>query len=131
MGLRFEVTTHPEFTVEELANQLANNLQNAANAQADVIVYQEQIRTEKRKIAEESILMDQIKTFRANPPAKISRMEPMMQYDLEMMEKELALTHDRISDWEKMIEEAIEITQECQKETIRLQKEIADQNSKK
>ena len=40
----------------------------------------------------------------------------MMQYDLEMMEKELALTHDRISDWEKMIEEAIEITQECQKE---------------
>lgn len=129
IGLKVE--THPKFTLEELASQLADYLQGSVDAQNDVLAYQEQIRTERRKIQNDKILVDQIKTFRSNPPKKISRMEPMMQYDLKAIEDEIALAEQRITDWNDLIKTADEKLKRCQAESLRIQKELKERNSKK
>ena len=131
MQVRFEVVNHPEFTVEELAVQLAESLQGSMDSQNDARVYQEQIRTEKRKIVDEGALVARIQDWRSNPPSRVSRMEPMMQYNLDMMKYEIEIASTRIEEWKELIATSEAKTKQCQQDTIRLQKEIAGRNSKK
>ena len=127
MGVRFEVTTAPKFSVEELAIQLADALQSSSDAQNDVTTYNEQIIVERRKISDLEILSVKVQSFRDNMPEKVSRMEPMMQYDLVAMGEEAATSKASIEDWEKMIEVANHKHKRNQKESIRLQKELRKQ----
>lgn len=126
MSIRLEVTTLPKFTTEELAIQLANSLQGASEAQSDTIVYNEQIRTDKQKLIKLNLFIRKVVDFRNNPPKFISRMEPMMGYDLEEMERELELTENRINKWKKMIGSFSDKLKQDQKDALRLQKEIQD-----
>jgi len=131
MGIRFEVTNHPRFTAEELAIQLADYLQSSADAQEDVRAYQEQIRTERKKIQDHDILIQKVLDFRANPPKKVSRMEPLLQYDLEALQEEVRVAKECIKEWETHIELANEKNKRCQQETMRIQKELSSRKLKK
>jgi len=130
MGIRFEVTALPQFSVEELAVQLGESLQGSIDGQNDIRTYQEQIRVERRKITELELLITQVESFRSNMPVKVSRMEPMMQYDLDSLKEEVKVSNDRITDWEDIIQVAQDKIQRCQQDTIRLQKELSDRSKK-
>lgn len=126
MGIELKVETHPQFTVGELATQLAESLQGAVDAQGDVLTYQEQSRIERKKCIELEVLTDQIVAFRKNPPQVVSRMEPMMQYDLPSMEEQIKESKDRIEQYNEIVKAAQNKIKRCQQDTVRLQKEIAD-----
>lgn len=129
MNVTFKVETHPEFTVEQLAIQLAGALQGTMSAQEDTTVFQEDIRTQRRKIMDLQLLLTQIKAFRDNPPAKISRMEPLMQYDKKAIQKEIVEITETIESLEKIVQKSKDQVVSCQKDTLRLQQELSQRNS--
>ena len=131
MEIRFDVKTHPQFTPEELASQLVDSLQSSSDAINDISTYNDQILTERKKIMGLEVLINEVEFFRANQPEKVSRMEPMLQYNLEDLKDEIVQAKLLIDEWNSFISIATEKNKICQATTIRAQKELVNQRMRK
>jgi len=131
MGIRFEVTTEPEFTIEELALQLAEALHGGINAKRDADSFANQMQVETRKIAELEFLIRQVESFHKNPPEKISRMEPLATYSLESLNEQINESKHLRSEWAERQTECLKAIQKYKETEARLQKELTDRRKSK
>jgi len=129
MQVRFDVKTHPQFTVEQLAVQLAESLQGSFDAQKEVQTFSAQVDTEKRKIFQLEDILLKVREFKKAPPGKISRMDPLATYQAQDIESDINTAKERLSDWNKRSVEASEKAVDLQKTANRLQLEIGKRNA--
>jgi uncharacterized small protein (DUF1192 family) len=130
MGIKLEVTTHPEFTVEQLAFQLAECLQSKHNALLDADVFSSQIRIESQKVFSLQNILYEVKRFQQNPPERISRMDPLATYKVTDIMNEIELAKKRAEDWTNRSSEAMAKVTELDKRLAQLQKEISSRRTK-
>lgn len=131
MGIRLEVTTHPQFTVEELAFQLAEAMQGAIVCQRDAEAFGNQMQIENRKIAELEFVIRQVEAFHKNPPSEVSRMEPLMSYDIEKLREEIQEAKVLRTKWAEERDSALQKVARHKAEQGRLQGEINSRNKSK
>jgi len=124
MGIRLEVTTHPNFTVEDLAMQLAESLQGSFDAQQDVQTFGAQKEVERTKVAHLEGTLKEVKEFKEHPPEKVSRMDPLATYNVKMLHADIDVANKRLADWEERILVASDKMVSYQKDSARLQMEL-------
>lgn len=130
MGYRLEVTTHPKFSTEELAQQLAEALHSGINARRDADTFANQMQIENRKIAELEFLVRQVEAFHKNPPEKVSRMEPLASYDIDSLKEQIEESKRLMSEWADKKSESLNSVQKYREEEARIQKELSDRRRK-
>lgn len=131
MGIRLEVTTHPQFSTEELAIQLAEAMHRGINARRDADTFANQMQIENRKISELQFLVRKVEDFNRNPPEHVSRMEPLASYDIESLKKEIDEAKELRAEWANKQSEALKVVQDSKAEEARLQRELAERRSSK
>lgn len=131
MGYRLEVTTHPQFSTEELALQLAEALHGGINARRDADSYANQMQIENRKVAELEFLVRQVEAFQKNPPENVSRMEPLATYNIDSLKEQIEEAKALRAKWADMQSESLRSVQYYKETEARLQKELAERRSKK
>lgn len=130
MGIELKVTHEPLVSTRDLALHLAEALQSTIFAEKDAAEYLNQIRTENQKLSQLRITLDQATRYQANPPPNPSRMDPLLQYDLGMIQEEIDQCRDRVEEWTRLREDFLNKAQELKAETARIQKELAERKKR-
>ncbi len=121
---------HSRPSVESLAVKLAEALHGASRYQVDVRSFRASAAQERRKGAELVVLIHRTKEWRRNPPAKISRMEPLAQYDLDAMWEERKLALRRAGRFDEVAAEYARKIVECEGDAAHLQREIREERER-
>lgn len=130
MGITFKVEHEPEFTVEQLAMQLAEALQGAFNSKKDAMSFTEQMQVEGRKIADLEFTVRQVEHHLKNPPKeKTSRMDPLDTYDLGAIQDQIQEAKERRKDWAQRNSDALQKATELDARAAVIQGEIAQRRA--
>jgi hypothetical protein len=126
VGLKVE--HEPTTTPGQLAIELAESMQNAINYRADAVAFREHSVFEAGKIRKLNTVLFQLKERERNPPEKISRMDPLGEYNLDMINEEIALAKARTKEFsDRASSRETEASAEDNK-AVRLQREIRELN---
>lgn len=129
--IRFEITeSRPEDEPNVLAIKMAECLNTAALAQQDGETYKTAAGAELQKARQLQDVIFQIKEREKNPPAKVSRMDPLSHYDLEDCEKQLKVFKDRAVELQAKSDEFLQKANENRNEANKLQIRIREANKK-
>lgn len=128
----------PEKSPERLATKLAEAYNNMALFERQAIDYRRQAADERRKGADIQGVIVRLKEWRKQLAKdlengierKISRMEPMMSYDLEALQKELEMYKENSIKFHKMSDDFQSKADQARRDTVMLQLDIKKANSK-
>lgn len=127
--IRFEITTdNPESSPNVLAITMAECMQNAAQLQQDGEAYKNAASAELQKARQIKDVIFQIKEREKNPPVKVSRMDPLREYDLEDCENQLKIFKDRAVELQAKADEYFQKATENRNEANKLQIRIREAN---
>ena len=130
MGIKLVATHEPAVSTRDLAIHLAEALQNVVNAEMDANEFLSQMQIENQKVVQLQFTLQQVKQYRKNPPENPSRMDPMLEYDLDAIEAEIAECKDRLNRWTKIREDSLQRARDLKAESVRIQKELADRKKR-
>ena len=120
----------PEDSPNSLAIQMAECMQNSSQFQTDGEVYKTAASAELQKAKQLQNVIFQIKERQKNPPAKVSRMDPLAHYDLEDCETQLANFKERAVDMQSMADDYFQKADANKNESNKLQIRIREENKK-
>ena len=129
VGFKIE-ETRPEERLEKLAIQLAEALDNASRLQLDGETYKTAAAAELQKARQLQDVIFQIKEREKNPPAKVSRMDPLAHYDLEDCQEQLKTLKERAVELQAMSDDFTQKANENRNEAQKLQIDIREAQKK-
>lgn len=86
-------------TVGELAMLKVEAMQGHSLKQQDAQAYQLQAANERTKGQQFVVVLQQLKDRKRNPPAKVSRMDPLSEYDVDKVKDELEMIKARAQNF--------------------------------
>jgi len=120
----------PEDSPNSLAIRLVEAFQAAANSQADADALRFSAQSERTKAQQIQDAIFQLKERKKNPPAKVSRMDPLNEYSLEACETQLAELKKNSVELQKTSDEHAQEAMRQRNEAERLQRLIREANDK-
>ena len=131
--------TDPEKTSERLAIKLAEAYNNMTLFERQAIDYKRQANDERRKGTDIQGVIMRLKDWKKQlerdlkdgVERKISRMEPMMSYDSDALQKELEMYKENSIKFHKMSDEFQSQANQARRDTVVLQLEIKKANAPK
>lgn len=122
---RLEITEdRPEEDPVFLAKKLAEALMNASLRQNDAEQFAESSRAERAKARQFQDVLFQLKEREKNPVPNVSRMDPLNEYDIDMVKEELATYKKRAQDLQEESDKHREEAKHYRIEAEQLQRKI-------
>ena len=129
---RLEITEdRPEDDPVLLAKKLAEALMNASLRQTDAEAFAESSRAERTKARQFQDILFQLKEREKNPPAKVSRMDPLSEYDAVKIKEELEIYKKRAVELQEESDQHAESAKKHRVEAEQLQRKIHELRNKK
>jgi len=137
-NIRLEIThTNPEKSAEALAVKLAEAFNNAALFDRQAVDFKQQAQDERRKAQGIQVIIsnltqwrNQLEEDRKNGiERKISRMEPMLSYDPDALEKELVKNKKDAKTYTEMSDDFTSKAKKSRQDIVNLQVEISKINA--
>lgn len=130
-GVRGLVLTYqPLVSDRDLALHLAEALQGIADQERDASAYLQQVQVENQKLTQLRFTLDQAKRYQNNPPPNPSRMDPLLSYDLDDLQKQINECKTNAARWTEIRENALNKAQELKAESARIQAELRDRRKR-
>jgi len=130
MSIKLVVTEEPAVSTRDLALFLAEALQGISNAEMDANAFTQQMQIENQKLSQLRFTLDQVKAYRKNPPPNPSRMDPMLEYDLDAINAEMQLCRERVQEWSGIKEESLNKARSLKAESVRIQNELMERRKR-
>ena len=123
--IRFEITRdRPEDSLQRMAIQLAEALTKSSTYQVDANTFSEAANAERQKAQQLQGVLFQIKERQKNPPTKVSRMDPLAEYDLESCEKQFEELKKTAQKMQEIADEHFSNAENARREADSLQRKI-------
>jgi uncharacterized membrane protein YgaE (UPF0421/DUF939 family) len=124
----FKIEVNDGNTPKTLAIKLAEAMQNSINYRNDARAFREHSQFEVEKAKNLKRVLVQLKEREKNPPTKVSRMDPLAEYNKEAVEQEIDQAMQRCREFAEMANDReTDASQEDQK-AIALQRDIRELN---
>ena len=111
-------------TSEQLAVELAEAFRLGNRKRRDGAAYREQVANERLKAGRLNDVLFQLKDRKRNPPAQVRRMDPLAEYDVDMVKEELELAKARSINFQTMSDGFIEEAERADRNAAVLQNRI-------
>lgn len=129
--IRFEITTNkPEESPERYALMLAEAFNGASLRQTDSETFHVSAQSERRKAQQIQDIIFQLKEREKNPVEKVSRMDPLNDYDLEACENQLKDLKENSEELQKKSDEYSQEANGHRQDIVKLQKLIREAHAK-
>jgi len=127
VGLKVE--TEPVVKPQDLAIQLVESIENASLHRNNAKAFREHSQYEGGKIRTLNDVLFQLKERKRNPPVKVSRMDPLGEYNVDMIHKEIQQAKERQIEFANKAskEETLAVAEDGK--TMKLQKDIRELNA--